>query len=212
MINQFEHWESFWNEATELLMEPPSEFAVLVAKVFQEHGCVTLLELGGGVGRDTLYFAKMGFRVTVLEYSESGARTIQNKAEKLGLSDKVEVILHDVRVPLPIANESFDCCYSHMLYCMDLSLGELESLTQEVHRVVKQGGIQQYSVRNEMDPMYRTGRDLGDDKYEIQGFVIRFFDRDLIDRLAFPFQLVEVVPFEEGTLPKRLYRVMQQKI
>jgi len=43
--------------------------------------------------------------------------------------------------------------------------------------------------------------------YEHGGFVVHFFDREIIGRLARGFDLVEVCDFTEGDLPRRLSRV-----
>jgi hypothetical protein len=39
------------------------------------------------------------------------------------------------------------------------------------------------------------------------GFVVHFFDRALVDRLATGFELVDIAGFTEGQLPRRLWRV-----
>jgi hypothetical protein len=43
--------------------------------------------------------------------------------------------------------------------------------------------------------------------YEHGGFIVHFFDRALIDRLAVGFELIDVTDFTEGELPRRLARV-----
>jgi len=43
--------------------------------------------------------------------------------------------------------------------------------------------------------------------FEHGGFIVHFFDRRLIDRLATDFELVDVSHFTEGDLPRRLARV-----
>jgi hypothetical protein len=43
------------------------------------------------------------------------------------------------------------------------------------------------------------------------GFVVHFFDRALVDRVAEGFTAPEVVAFEEGGLPRRLWRVSQRR-
>ena len=40
---------------------------------------------------------------------------------------------------------------------------------------------------------------------------MHFFDRVLVDDLAQGWTLVEVAPFEEGELPRRLWRITQTK-
>ena len=47
--------------------------------------------------------------------------------------------------------------------------------------------------------------------FETDGFIVHFFDRALIDRLATGFELLEVAEYEEGKLPRRLFGVTMHK-
>jgi hypothetical protein len=51
----------------------------------------------------------------------------------------------------------------------------------------------------------------GESLYELDGFVVHFFDRGLVDRLGSGYEAVEVDRFEEGPLPRRLWRVTMRK-
>ncbi len=42
-------------------------------------------------------------------------------------------------------------------------------------------------------------------------FIVHFFDRDLIERLARGFELVDVAEYEEGRLPRRLFAVTMRR-
>ena len=64
-----------------------------------------------------------------------------------------------------------------------------------------------YTARTTADAHYGTGIARGDDMYEHGGFIVHFFDRVLIDRLAAGFELLDVTSFTEGELPRRLARV-----
>jgi ubiquinone/menaquinone biosynthesis C-methylase UbiE len=124
------------------------------------------LELGGGQGRDALWLADRDFEVHVLDYSHAAIQAISAKAEQLNLGERLSAAVQDVRQPLPLAGESFDACYSHMLYCMALTTAELRSLSREVWRVLRPG-----------------------ESYEI----------------------VAIDEFEEGRLPRKLFRVTLRK-
>jgi len=43
------------------------------------------------------------------------------------------------------------------------------------------------------------------------GFVVHFFDHPLVEQLAAGFSNSDVVAFNEGGLPRRLWRVTQRK-
>ena len=47
--------------------------------------------------------------------------------------------------------------------------------------------------------------------YEVGGFIVHFFSREQVERLAKGFEIVEAEEFEEGELPKKLFRVVLRK-
>ena len=60
-------------------------------------------------------------------------------------------------------------------------------------------------------PIIRTGVHQGEEIYEIGGFVIHFFSKEKVEHLAKGFEILSVDEFEEGGLPKRLFRVTLRK-
>jgi hypothetical protein len=74
-------------------------------------------------------------------------------------------------------------------------------------RVLRPGGLFIYTVRHTGDAHYGQGIAHGDDIYE--RFAVHFFSRTLVDDLAAGWTLQEVHPFDEGDLPRRLWRVTQ---
>ena len=205
------HWEKTFANTPEMFGEEPSEPARKAVEIFQEEGKKKILELGAGQGRDTLFFARNGFQVCALDYSETGVQTIRGKVQAQGLAQMVATMWHDVRQPLPFGAGSFDACYSHMLFCMALTTDELEFLSNEVNRVLKPGGICLYTVRHIDDPHYGTGIHRGEDMYEIGGFIVHFFSREKVEHLAKGYEIVDVAEFEEGPLPRKLFRVTLRK-
>ena len=96
-----------------------------------------------------------------------------------------------------------------MLLCMALSTDEIHALVNEIRRILRPGGSLVYTVRHTGDAHYGTGVAHGDGIYEQGGFAVHFFDRELVDALAKGWDLREVHAFEEGELPRRLWRVTQ---
>jgi SAM-dependent methyltransferase len=208
---QQHHWTATFDANPDMYGLEPSEPAVAAADRFRAAGARRILELGAGQGRDTLFFARSGFEVVALDYATSATEAIASGAEAGGLEARVDAVRHDVRDPLPFAGESFDACYSHMLYCMALTTPELDRLSAEVHRVLRPGGVVVYTVRHTGDAHFATGIPRGEGMFEHGGFIVHFFDRALVDRLAAGFELTEVAEFVEGGLPRRLWRVTMRK-
>ncbi|NMM64336.1 class I SAM-dependent methyltransferase [Clostridium sp. P21] len=209
--DQNPHWERTFSDNEDMFGQSPSEAAIKAVKIFKDQGKIKILELGGGQGRDTIYFAQNGFQVYVLDYTNNGIEAINKRAHQLGLSNSITAIQHDIRNPLPFDDEFFEGCYSHMLYCMALSTQELEFLSQEVRRVLKTDGINIYTARNTNDSHFGTGIHRGENMYEVGGFIVHFFTKEMIAKLAKGYTILEISEFEEGQLPRKLYQVTLQK-
>jgi SAM-dependent methyltransferase len=204
------HWEKTFVEKIDMFGTEPSYPARKAAALFKKEGGARILELGGGQGRDTLFFAQEGFQVYVLDYSREGVETIAKKASILGLSSVV-ARQHDVRQPLPFPDDFFDGCFSHMLYCMALTTPDLVFLSGEIRRVLKLERLNIYTVRNTTDAHYRNGIHRGEGLWEVGGFIVHFFSRQKVEDLARGYEIVTVEEFEEGDLPRKLYLVTLRK-
>ena len=108
-------------------------------------------------------------------------------------------------------NNSIDGCFSHMLYCMALSTQDLQNLNKEIYRILKPGGINIYTVRHTKDGDYKHGIHIGEDLYENDGFIVHFFSEEKIKKLSKGFNILEIKEFEEGTFPRKLFKVTLEK-
>ena len=128
---------------------------------------IDILELGAGLGRDTTYFAANSnlIQVTALDYSSEAIKNINKKktdyysdptmTDGKSVVDKITTKVWDVRNGIPYKDNTFDGCFSHMLYCMALTTSEIIKLNKEVHRVLKPGGINIFTVRHTGDGDYK---------------------------------------------------------
>ena len=181
-------------------------------KLFKEKKIGKVLELGSGLGRDTIFFAKNLIRVTALDYSSSGIEIIKQKALKQNLSKNISTNIFDIRKTLPFDDNSIEACFSHMLYCMALTSNELKNLNNEICRVLKPSGLNIYTVRNTFDGDYKKGIHRGEDLYENDGFIVHFFSKNKVKSLFSGFKNILIEEFEEGNFPRNLYIVVNEKL
>ena len=78
--DQKQHWDEVYARAPEFFGDQPSIFARQALELFRENGVSSLLELGPGQGRDTVFFAENGIAVTGLDYSNQSISELNAKA------------------------------------------------------------------------------------------------------------------------------------
>jgi len=208
---QSQYWEKNFLSKPEMFGLKPSKAALSALSNFRKENIKEIVELGAGLGRDTIFFAKNNINVKALDYSPAAINEINKKVKKNNLSNKISAKIFDIRKKLPFKNISIEACFSHMLYCMALSISDLKNLNKEVFRILKPGGINIFTVRHIEDGDYKSGKHRGEDLYENDGFIVHFFSKEKIKQISEGFKVIHVESFEEGAFPRRLYKVILKK-
>ena len=208
---QSQHWEDNFSSKPEMFGLEPSIAARKSIQFLKEKNIKNIVELGAGLGRDTIFFAQNFIKVEALDYCSSAIKIIKNKVKEKNLTNFVSTKVFDVRKKLPFNNSSVDACFSHMLYCMALSKLDLENLNKEILRILKPGGINIYTVRNTEDGDYKNGIYIGEDLYENDGFIVHFFSEDKVKQISKGFKILDIEKFQEGKFPRKLFKVTLKK-
>ncbi len=209
---QQSHWDSTYAGTDDFFGKEPSELAVSALGTLKDNGAKDVLELGCGQGRDSYFLCRNGFSVTALDYSETGVCQMKERAAASGVG--MNLLVHDAREPLPFPDGSFDAVFSHMFFTMELSEDEVAKILEECCRVLRPGGLNIYSVRNDHDPHYGKFEQRGKDMWRNpMGFVVHFFDEETIRRLSTGYDLLWIKEFDDPSPPftKKLYEVVLRK-
>ena len=212
--DQRTHWDRVFGSAGNFFGEGPSEFGKNALTTLKEMGVKDVLELGCGQGRDSCLFASEGLNVTALDYSETGICQMKAKVSDLCLSPRVRCIVRDARSGIPLPDASVDAVYSHMFFTMELREEEIQFILDECRRVLRPGGINLYSVRNDHDPHYKKGVHKGEDMWQSPaGFVVHFFSEEKVRRLARGYEVVHIKEFDDPAkqYTRKLYEVLLRK-
>ena len=209
--NQEEYWETNYTNKPKMFGLTQSFAAEEALKVFKKKNISSIIELGAGLGRDTIFFAKNNIKVEALDYSDTAVKSIKKKIKELNLTKFVSAKVFDVRKKLPFKNNSIQGIFSHMLYCMALKNLEVQNLNNEIFRVLVKGGVNIYTVRNFEDGDYKNGVHIEDETYQNDGFIINFFSKKKIEELLVGFSNIKIDRFNEGDFPRKLFIVQNQK-
>ena len=208
---QSQYWEKNFLSKPEMFGLAPSQAAINTLEKFKEKKIKKIIELGAGLGRDTIFFAKNSIEVEALDYSSTAIKIINKKVLEHKLSNLVSTKIFDVRKKLPFEDNSVEACFSHMLYCMALTTTELKYLNSEICRILKPGGINVYTARHIGDGDYKNGAHIGENLYENDGFIVHFFSEEKVKEITNGFNIINIEKFEEGTFPRKLFKVILEK-
>ena len=125
-----------WNKALNPIWLQPSEESYFIAQQWKDRNIRNVLDFGCGLGRHSIYFAKLGFHVTAFDLSEEGTAYLKAWAKKENLS--IDVTTADMTA-LPYKDDSFDALFAYHVISHTDSAG-ISKIIAEVSRVLKVGG------------------------------------------------------------------------
>jgi len=126
----YDRWASIYDrEANPLIaLEEP-----VVREALGEVGGLSVLDLGCGTGRHSVWLANAGATVTGVDFSEGMLEAARRKPG----AGAVRFLAHDLHQPLPFAGGSFDLVVSGLVL---EHLEELDAFFAEARRVLRPGG------------------------------------------------------------------------
>ena len=160
----------------------PSLFADTARQYFPKTG--KLLDLGAGVGQDSIYFSTLGYDVTATDLDITKLKS--NVADKNATLTLGQV---DLRGPMAFTDGEFDIVYAHLsLHYFDQQT--TESIFSEIYRVLKPGGILAFFTNSTNDPEYNTGKEIEPDYFEIDGVPKRYLSVESARAFAHNFKVL----------------------
>jgi len=109
---------------------------ITAAKKWKDAGYKTVLDLGAGMGHNSIYFAKQGFAVSAIEISDFAVDYLKKWAERENL--EINATVGDMH-SLPYSDNSFDCLFEYHTIRHSGTAG-IKMIISEIERVVKPGG------------------------------------------------------------------------
>lgn len=185
VVSQREVWEGVYSRGDPSDAEP-RDFAVEAMKWMEEARAERVLDLGGGSGRDSTFFARNGLKAWCLDFSSNALKLCRERATRDGLQGRVEPVLHDMIDQLQFPDSFFDSVFAHLAvhYFDDSTTSRLFS---EIRRVLSPSGLLFVRVKSTDDPGYGVGTKVGEDMYESH-HIRHFFSREYLLQKTESFQ------------------------
>lgn len=157
-------WDRRWQveEGRADWLEPEAE-VIAVAEGRYAAGGRVALDIGCGVGRHALALAKLGYRVTGIDGSDSGLAYAMQDAERRGLHVDFR---NASMLSLPLDEASCDYVVAwNVIYHGDRTV--VDQCVREIARVLKPGGIYQGTMLSKRNGNFGLGREVAPDTFVI---------------------------------------------
>ncbi|HEY0908218.1 MAG TPA: class I SAM-dependent methyltransferase [Candidatus Paceibacterota bacterium] len=138
-----------------------------------------ILEIGGGLGQDSIFFAQKGFDVTLTDRSVDALVAAKEKIANEAKDFKIKTAVLDASTAFPFKDGEFDVVYAHLsLHYFDTET--THKIFSEIARVLKPKGVLAALFNSVDDPEYGTGEKIEESYFLIQGVRKRFFSVDAL--------------------------------
>ncbi len=166
-MNQQARWEKEYTTSKGIpttTRTTPSSSVTEGLKFLQDNKLLTgkkIIDLGCGTGRNSLYLAKLGFKVTAVDFAQSALDMLNKKAKKQNLSQNIQTINASIGKKLPLKDNSFDLAID-IVSSLSLNNQEMKVFEKEVKRLLKPNGFLISYNLNEDDEFYlKFGKNKG---------------------------------------------------
>lgn len=177
----------------------PTKLAKLAQTQIKENKIYSILELGCGQGRDSIFFSQFGHNVNAFDISPIAIEFINKTKDLLGITSLTPSVF-DIEKPLEFNEDSFDLIYSNLA----LQFFELEKLNQifnNVAKVLKKKSPFIFSTKKIGDKYYNFGTKVNENAFEYKGIIRYFYDAEqLKDLLSEKFDILQFDAAEHTNL------------
>lgn len=155
-------WEENWkSEEARADWLTPDETVEATLPMLHARGVQDVLDLGAGIGRHAILFARAGFRVSAVDGSRSGLAEIDRVAKEGRVAIRT---LHGYMTELPLDTASID----HVLSFNVIYHGDEQIVRQsiaEICRVLRPGGTVQVTMLSKRNANYGVGEEISADTF-----------------------------------------------
>jgi tellurite methyltransferase len=157
-----EYWDQWWGDAKgRAIWSDPDGAVTGFMPRLHERSATAVLDVGTGIGRHALAYARDGFEVIATDASKTGLEQLETSARDHGLSIETHLAPF-TELPLPDASVDHVLAWN-VLYHGDGSL--VLGAFIECRRVLRRGGTFQLTMLSKRNSAYGVGREIREDTF-----------------------------------------------
>jgi len=191
-----------WSKVSEDYWTKPSDEFLPVALRWKEAGKKSILDLGCGRGRHTLFLAEMGFDVTAADISPEGINQLMKESKKRKLDGKIRTVVCDM-LELPFGNNTFDGVLGfHSIFHTDYA--GLKTIISKITGILKESGRLYITFNSKNNPSFRAHDNTIVDEYTVirhfgieEGIPHTFLEHDDIIELFKDYRILKMQQIQD---------------
>lgn len=160
-------WNSRWAtpDGRAEWLKPDQDVVDLSAELLSAGNTRRALDLGCGVGRHALHFARLGFETSAIDMAEAGLSEVSASAADAGM--KIETAAAPM-TSLPFPDGHFDYVLAfNVIYHGDGPI--VRQAISEIRRVLKPGGMYQGTMLSKRNVNYGKGTEIAPNTFVVDG-------------------------------------------
>ena len=179
-MSNADYWKDKWLARPS---DPTNNFAVRAHKLIKTKKLKTLLDLGCGDGRDSVYFFDKGLKVTAVDFSVSGIKKLKEK------NSNINCVLGDIR-KIKLKENSFDIIYAHLsLHYFDDKT--TNNVFAKLHNALKKKGLIFIKCKSVDDDLFGQGQKVAENMYK-KGHIRHFFSKEYMMEKLKNFKIIKI--------------------
>jgi SAM-dependent methyltransferase len=159
----------------------PTILAHEAHNLIKNNSITNILELGCGQGRDSLFFANLGYNVVATDISENAINFLKTIKDEENI-ENLELYLHNTLNSFNFSNLKFELIYSNLtLQFFDLK--QLSQIFSNIKKIMKPNSFFLFSTKKPGDKYFNFGNKISENSFEHKGIIRFFFNKSELENI-----------------------------